>query len=209
MNNNGTLPAPTASFVGNLTNTSGAAQAETFVFTSMNASGCVTSVSVPLTISAPPTVTITGTASTCVGGTTTLTGSPGGGTWSSGGSGATVSGTGVVTGVTAGSTGITYTVNSGGCTGTATVQVGVNPGPTVTAFANGTAGSITICPGAPVTLTASGSASTTVSFSNNTTGGFQEGGGDLVRGIVVSGIPAGVTITKCHFNCQCFPSEGQ
>ncbi len=196
MNNNGTLTAPTTSFVGNLTNVGAGAQAETFVFTSTNASGCATSVSVPLTISAPPNVTISGTATTCVGGSTTLTGNPGGGTWSISGAGATVNGAGVVSGVSAGNPTIIYTVAVGGCTGTASQVVTVNPGPTVTAFANGIAGTITVCPGTPVTLTASGSASTTVSFPNNTGGGFQEGGGDLVRGFNVVGIPAGVTITS-------------
>lgn len=55
--------------------------------------------------------TISGTATVCVGSTTTLTGSPGGGTWSSDNiSVATVGSSGVVTGVNAGTATISYTV---------------------------------------------------------------------------------------------------
>lgn len=92
--------------------------------------------------SLPP---ITGTLSTCVGTTTTLSDPTTGGTWSSGTPAvATVgSATGIVNGLTAGTATITYTVG----TLTATAVVTINPLP---AAIGGTA---TVCSGGTTTLT--------------------------------------------------------
>ena len=91
----------------------------------------------PITVTANPNPTISGTTSVCVGKTTQLTGS---GTaastnpWVSNNTGvATVSSTGLVTAVSAGSANITYT-NSNGCTTTATVTVNALPTITGTTF---------------------------------------------------------------------------
>jgi hypothetical protein len=85
--------------------------------------------------------------------------------------------------------------------GTATQSVTVNPTPTVTPSATLT----TICLGQSTSLSATGppgSNPTTVSFTNNTRGTFQQanpllvGSSILDRTVTVSGIPAGVTITS-------------
>ncbi len=91
---------------------------------------------------------ITGTASVCTGGATTLANATTGGTWSSSSpSVATVgSATGVVNGVTAGTSVISY-ITSGGCIATRTVTVATSP--SVSAIA----GASSLCSGASTTLT--------------------------------------------------------
>jgi gliding motility-associated-like protein len=81
--------------------------------------------------SGPEAGSLSGTASVCVGSTTTITSNgDSGGTWSSSNTSiATVSASGVVTGIAAGSATITYSVNgSGSCPGSdlATLSVTVN-----------------------------------------------------------------------------------
>ncbi|MBL7692456.1 MAG: T9SS type A sorting domain-containing protein [Flavipsychrobacter sp.] len=78
------------------------------------------------------TATITGTASVCAGGTTSLTASEPGAVWKSGNTGvATVSSAGVVTGVAAGTATITYV--KGLLFGTKVVTVNVPATPVITA----------------------------------------------------------------------------
>jgi hypothetical protein len=192
------------SLVGALINTTTTQQDEQFNFgASLN--GCAASASVTVHVNPLPTVSIAANSgNVCSGSTLNLSGSPAGGSWStSNPSVATVSGSGVVTGVaTSGSAIITYSFTNGNnCTGTATQSVTVNPTPTVTASATLT----TICLGQSTSLSATGppgSNPTTVSFTNNTRGTFQQanplvvGSSILDRSITVSGIPAGVTITS-------------
>ena len=103
------------------------------------------SASTDLTISMPsstvtsiPTVNaITGTLSTCIGGSNTLTSTTTGGTWASSATGIATIGatTGIVQGVAAGNATITYTVASGvnsACTNSTTAVVIVNSLPTAT-----------------------------------------------------------------------------
>ncbi|RYY41039.1 MAG: T9SS type B sorting domain-containing protein [Chitinophagaceae bacterium] len=125
----------------------------------------------------------------CVGGTTTLSSTTAGGTWSSANN-AVVSvnaTTGVATGVTAGGpVTITYTVTSGGCTGTATYAI------TVVAAANaGTlSGGPSVCTGATTTFTTNGTAGGTWSSSNPAVATINPATG------VATGVTAGnVTIT--------------
>ncbi len=200
MNAAGTLTPPSGTFVGNLTNTAGSNQTETFTFTS-TANGCTTSAPVNLTVNTPPTVTVTGPTSVCVGNTITLTGTPAGGTWlSSNTTAATISSPGgVLSGKATGSTSITYTGTSAGCSNTANYQVNVNPAPAVTANAT----SLNICPGQSTSLSATGVATTTVSFTNNASQGFQDNVPltPLYKAITVSGLPTnlgqitGITLT--------------
>ena len=90
------------------------------------------------TVTAIPTVNaITGTLSTCIGGSNTLTSTTTGGTWASSATGIATIGstTGIVQGVAAGNATITYTVASGvnsACTNSTTAVVVVNSLPTVT-----------------------------------------------------------------------------
>jgi hypothetical protein len=89
------------------------------------------------TVTSIPTVNaITGTLSTCIGGSNTLTSTTTGGTWASGATGIATIGltTGIVQGVAAGNATITYTVASGvnsACTNSTTAVVVVNSLPTV------------------------------------------------------------------------------
>lgn len=120
----------------------------------------------------PPAVTISGTASVCIGSTTTLTASVSDGTWSSGTpANATVDAAGVVSGVAAGTAVISYVHY----TGTATATVTVNPLP---AAITGTAA---VCSGSSTTL-----ASTTI-------GGVWSSGATGTATVDASGNVSGVT----------------
>jgi trimeric autotransporter adhesin len=109
--------------------------------------GC--EVSAIVTVNASPS--ITGTATVCVGSTTTLSAGTGGGSWISGSTGVATVVSGEVTGVSAGTAVISY--YNAGCLSTATVTV--NALPSIT-----TEVSVYICPAATYTLTASPSGGT-------------------------------------------------
>lgn len=98
----------------------------------------------------PVAGTITGVASVCPGGTTSLSNSMSGGTWSSSATGvATISSTGVVNGVATGTSVITYSVSNGCGTSVVTTTVTAQPLP-----AAGTiTGVTTVCASASVALT--------------------------------------------------------
>ncbi len=103
-----------------------------------------------IAVTVNPVPTISGTLSLCIGNTTVLTGTPGGGTWSSVGTVASVTGTGVATGLTAGTQIVTY-VSPAGCVTTGIVTV--NPSPLVT-------GGTTICVSSTTLLTGTPSGGT-------------------------------------------------
>ena len=104
--------------------------------------GCINTTVV--TVNSNPT-TITGTLSVCVGLTTGVASTPGGGTWSSSNGNATFasSSSGVVTGSVAGTSVITYSLGSG-CIVTAIATV--NPNPTTVT------GTLTVCVGLTTSL---------------------------------------------------------
>ncbi len=106
------------------------------------ATGCINTL--PFTVNALPSA-ITGTLNLCVGLTTALGSTPGGGTWSSSNTLlATVNaGTGVVTGVAAGNPNITYTLPTGCIISSA---ITVNPTPAAITGAN------TVCTGLTTAL---------------------------------------------------------
>jgi len=125
------------------------ASTTTYTVTGTSAAGCTNTASVTVTVSAVPNVTATASpGSICPGGSSTLT--AGGATtytWSTGATGSPIS-------VSPGTT-TTYTVtgSSGpGCSNTASVDVIVNPAPTITVADQ------IICDGETATLTASGAA---------------------------------------------------
>lgn len=104
-----------------------------------------------VTVDNAPAATVTGTATTCVGGTTTFTPSIAGGTWSSSSTTtATVSG-GVVTGVGMGTVVISYTLTYPCGTPVTTVEVTVNDVPAAASIT----GDAEVCPGETITLTPS------------------------------------------------------
>lgn len=132
--------------VGTITSTGGAftgISAGTSTVTYTLGSGCFTTA----VMTVDPLQAITGTASLCVGATTTLSNSVAGGTWSTSSAAiAMVSTSGVVTGVSAGTANITYT-NTYGCDAIQTV--------TVNALPTAISGDAYICIGNTSTLTGS------------------------------------------------------
>jgi uncharacterized protein YjdB len=119
---------------------------------------------------------ITGTASTCVSGTTTLSNATAGGSWSSSNIAVATIGstTGIVSGVANGTATISYTVGACSATTVVTVSAGADAG-TI-------AGTATVCTSATTTL------------SNATTGGTWSSGNTSVATIgSASGVVTGVT----------------
>ena len=112
----------------------------TITYSASGVSGCLATTTV--TVNAAPA--ITGTATLCLGGVTTLADAVANGTWSSGSPGiATVDSTGVVAGVAGGSAIITYTTATG-CTTTLTV--------TVNGVSMAINGNLSMCQGSVTTL---------------------------------------------------------
>ncbi|MES2702551.1 MAG: Ig-like domain-containing protein, partial [Bacteroidota bacterium] len=143
-----------------------------------------------VTINATPSA-ITGYPTACVGTTTTLGNSTGGGTWVSANTAVAtiVSGTGVMTGVAAGTTTITYTITATGCLNVATVTVVPVPGANT--------GTNNVCVGSAVTL------------SNAQAGGSWSSSNGLVATVgtatgIVNGVATGnATITYAYgANCR-------
>jgi hypothetical protein len=150
-------------------------------------SGCASSVVV--TVNQTPTG-ISGTFSSCTGGTTTLTNGYSGGLWTSSATGVATIGsvTGIVNAVTPGTSTITYTL-PGGCT--ATVVYTVNPIPA----AIGGAGNV--CVAATTTLT-DATASGVWTSSNTGVATIWSGAG------IVNGITAGTTTISYTLATGCF-----
>ncbi len=121
-------------------------------YTVTNVCGSGTAVKT-MTVSAPTAVSpITGTLSVCQGNTTALSDATPGGAWSSTNTAVgTISAAGVVTGIAAGTTTISYAITAG-CTSAATAVVTVNALPVATTSPSGT---VSICTGGNVTVTAS------------------------------------------------------
>ncbi len=119
----------------------------TVTITYTSANGCV--ISTPVTVNPLPAA-IAGSASVCVGSTTTLTDPTSGGTWSSSNSSqASIGvGTGIATGVSAGTPTITYTLATTGCRITAPLVV--NPLPSAIS------GGSNMCVGGSLSLTDAG-----------------------------------------------------
>jgi hypothetical protein len=94
---------------------------DTISYAVTNSCGTIASTLVVTIDPLPDAGTITGKDTVCPNHTVTLSDAVSGGTWSSSDPAVSaVSGTGVVTGLSAGTTTITYSITSGGCTGTAT-----------------------------------------------------------------------------------------
>ena len=132
-----------------------------------------------ITVNPLPSVgAITGTATVCAGGTTTLSDISTGGTWMSGNTAvATVSSTGIVRGVSGGNASISYTVTNSCGSGTSTRVVTVNPLPN--------AGAITGPDGVCVTSVAL--------MSNTATGGSWSSSNTSILTVNSSGLVTGVS----------------
>lgn len=144
--------------------TASAVTATTTYTVSGTYSGCTSTATVTTSVNPSPSA-IGGSASVCMGSTTTLTNTLSGGAWSSGNTGvatiANVGGNGVVTPVTAGTSVISYTAL--GCTATVVVTVNALP-TTVTASGTGS-----FCGSA--TITAANGGSGTIYYQDATSGG--------------------------------------
>lgn len=140
--------------------------------------GCVNTAIVTVNAAVPA---ITGTASVCIGLTTTLNDATAGGTWTSSATGVATVGaaSGVVTGVTAGNSNITYSVSLG-CY--ATIVATVNPLPLAIT------GTAVVCEGLTTTLADATPGGTWTSSATGTA--------TISTGGVVTGVAAGIaTIT--------------
>ncbi|GAA4339092.1 hypothetical protein GCM10023184_35970 [Flaviaesturariibacter amylovorans] len=149
--------------------------------------GCSTTVPFQLTINPSPAVApITGNNTVCLGATTPFASATPGGTWSSSNPAiAPISASGVITGVAVGTADITYTVTSGGCTGTATKSISVSPLPVL----NPNTGNPNVCVGSSTTLLNSSGVGVSTWTSSNPAVATVVGG-------VVTGVSAGTaTIT--------------
>ncbi|MCD6011455.1 MAG: surface protein [Flavipsychrobacter sp.] len=141
----------TKATVGPATGIVSGAGAGTVTITYSLATGCF--VTHAMTVNASPTP-IAGTTNVCIGFTTTLSNSIGGGTWSSSNTalGTVDAGTGVVTGIASGVPTISYILTSTGCY--ATTPVTVNPNPA------SISGTPVACVGSTTTLTNTSSGGT-------------------------------------------------
>ncbi|HXB41755.1 MAG TPA: PKD domain-containing protein, partial [Bacteroidia bacterium] len=153
------------STVQNPNHTYAAAGTYTVTLTSTNG-GCVSTYTAAVTVTAGVVPSFTGPP-VCLGAPTTITNTTAGAatyTWTLGNGTTSNSATPAVTYTAAGSYAVTLSVTTGGgCTGTVTNTVVVNPPPTVTATGN------TICNGAgPVNITAAGA--TTYTWNTGATG---------------------------------------
>jgi uncharacterized protein YjdB len=124
---------------------------DTIFYKVLSASCGWDSVSLPITVSAIPTVaSITGTPSTCVGSSTTLADTTSGGIWYiTDSTKATVGSTGGVTGVATGTTTVRYVVTNTCGSGSATQPVTVITLPYVSSIA----GTTSVCTGASASVT--------------------------------------------------------
>lgn len=153
---------------------------------------CVASGMLVVTVNPMPDAgIITGIASICPGGTTTLSDVISGGIWSSASGIVSVDGSGHVTGVAFGTGTVSYTVSNAGCSSSTTKIVTVNPSP-----AAGTIiGVRTVCEGG------------TTALSDAVTGGFwSTTESSISLGItsgVVSGISAGTAIVTYGVSNSC------
>jgi type IX secretion system substrate protein/SdrD B-like protein len=149
--------------------------------------GCYSTYTITVTSGA----TISGSSSVCVGGTITLSSSPGGGTWTDGATSIATVGSlsGVVTGLSTGVTNIYY--SAGGCFAYHTVSVVTGPA--------AIGGASSVCTGSTITL------------SDATGGGTWISGSTSVATIastgVVTGLTAGTTIITYKLTSGCYVTK--
>ncbi|HRK28998.1 MAG TPA: T9SS type A sorting domain-containing protein [Chitinophagales bacterium] len=173
-----------------------------YVVTVTNASGCAATTSRTVTVHALPNAVISGNTSYCVGGILSLTASGGTGyQWAGPGftsTSASISRTNLTTAMAG-----TYTVTvtgTGNCKSTASVVVTVNAKPVVSINGSTAAtGSLSVCAGTDISLTASGG----VSYQWSGPGGFTSSDATMTRpavsGLVANGGTGGtytVTVTN-------------
>jgi len=152
----------------------------TFTFTNTT-TGCSSDPSSPVTVTAGPTVSITGPTDICIGATSTLSPTTGG-TWTSSNPAiATVTNGGVVTGVTQGTVTFRFRLTATGCLSDPTAPITVNGRPTVSV-----SGSSEICIGGTTQLSPS-------------TGGTWVSSNDAIATVTNGGVVTGVAQGSATF----------
>ncbi|WP_074238394.1 Calx-beta domain-containing protein [Chitinophaga niabensis] len=181
LNTDGFFASPLASFAwtgGSTGKTLVVSNPGTYSVTVSYPDGCTRTDAIVITRSTVTVDPVTGTATVCVGATTTLSSITPGGVWSTSDAAvATVNTTGVVSGVTAGTANIIYTVTNGdGCSNSQQLAVTVNAVTAVPAIT----GTLTLFQGGTTTL------------SNTTPGGVWSSGNTAVATVDAGGIVTGV-----------------
>ncbi len=167
-----------------------AAGTTTISYTLTNGCGTAAATRVVTVNPLPNAGAITGTASVCVGNTTSLGTTITGGTWSSGAvSIATVNTTGIVSGVTNGTVTITYTITNSCGSATATTVVTVNTIPSPGTIS----GTATVCTGSNTALSNSISGGT---WSSGATGVATVGSTGLLTGVATGTATISYTVTN-------------
>ena len=138
------------------------------------------------TVTVNAAAAITGSHTTCVGGTTTLSATPSGGSWSSSTAIATVTSAGLVTGVAAGVATISYNTTTG-CSATFTV--------TVSAATSTITGAHSVCVGSSTTLVGTPSGGT---WASGYTSIATVSSGGLVTGVTPGSITIYYSIGGCY-----------
>jgi trimeric autotransporter adhesin len=169
----------------------GVAAGTSLISYAVTTNGCTTTSTATVTVTGLPVVAaIIGTASVCIGGTTSLTDATAGGVWSSDTPGvATIDALGVVTGVGAGTSTISYEVTQFGCSNTSTLLVTVNANPLVAAIT----GVTTICTGLTTQLACATPGGT---WSSGTPANATISVGGLVTGVVAGSSVISYAITS-------------
>ena len=155
----------------------GGGSTATIIYTVTNSCGSATAHLVVTVDAIPYAGTITGSATACVGSTTSLSSSVSVGVWSSSNPAIAPVTSGVVSGLSAGTATISYTVTNSCGTATTTSVITVNPLPS--------AGTIT--------GTATVTVGSTTTLSNATTGGTWSSSNTSVATVGTSGVVSGIT----------------
>ena len=180
-NGNASAGAGTGIISGNIVGTS--------TITYSLSTGCITTTIV--TVNTVPTP-ITGNLNVCVGLTTTLNSTPGGGTWSTTAGTGTVgigAGTGIVTGGTVGNATVTYSLGAG-CSVSATVTINGNP----TAIT----GNTPVCIGLTATLNATPAGGTWSAAAGTGSVGIGLGSGIMTGGTAGTATVTYTVGTGCY-----------
>jgi len=161
------------------------------LYTETNSFSCIDSAVKIITVIGVPAVgAINGGTSVCTGSTVNLSSSPSGGSWTASNSTATVTGSGVVSGVAAGIDTITYTFTNSCGSDSKTKVITINQ----SALPGTITGDDTVCVGASVTLTHTGSSG---AWNSNNTNASVSGAG------VVIGINSGKDTITYSVNNSC------
>ncbi len=176
--------------------TAGPSSTTTYTILGASAAGCTAQANANLTVVPVPTLaTIASPTAVCIGNSSTLSATGASSyTWSTGGTGSAVVVTPTVTTV------YTVTGANGTCPSAGTVQVVVNPLPTLSAASNPTA----VCPGSAANLTVSGAQ--TYSWSTGATGTLISVSPTVTTNYIVTGTNVNGCVNSFTVNVPVIPA---